>query len=131
MHLVRNQDAVDRALAVHCNVRLRSQYASDSVLLSKKPMGFLSPCSITTFRSENSRDELTNFLAGQASGPRVGAGTGAFLASEVLSAQFPDKVTEFVLDNLPEETRRHHEEANGLGSKEVIVPRQAAEERCQ
>jgi hypothetical protein len=64
-------------------------------------MGFLSPCGITTFPSEKLRDELTNFLAGQSSGPGKGARTGAFLAGEVLSAQFPDKVTEFVLDNRP------------------------------
>jgi hypothetical protein len=31
MNLVRNQDAVDRALAAHRNVRLWSQYASDTV----------------------------------------------------------------------------------------------------
>jgi hypothetical protein len=99
MHLVRNQDAVDCALAAHRNVHLRSQNASDSVLLSEKLMGFLSPCGITTFSSEKLRDELTNFLAGQSSGPGTGARTGAFLACEVLSAQFPDKVTEFVLDN--------------------------------
>jgi hypothetical protein len=53
MNLVRNQDSVDRALAVHRNIRLRSQYASDSVLLSEKWMGFLSPCGITTFLSES------------------------------------------------------------------------------
>jgi hypothetical protein len=101
MNLVRNQDAVDRALAAHRNVRLRSQYASDSVLLSEKSMGFLSPCGITTFLSEKLRDELTNFLAGQSAGPGKGGRTGAFLAGEVLSAQFPDKVMEFVLDNRP------------------------------
>jgi hypothetical protein len=91
MNLVRNQDAVDRALAAHRNVRL----------LSEKSMGFLSPCGITTFPSEKLRDELTNFLAGQSAGPGRGGRTGAFLAGEVLSAQFPDKVTEFVLDNCP------------------------------
>jgi hypothetical protein len=89
MNLVRNQDAVDRALAAHRNVRLRSQYASDTVLLSEKSMGFLSPCGITTFPSEKLRDELTNFLAGQSAGPGKGGRTGAFLAGEVLSAQFP------------------------------------------
>jgi hypothetical protein len=71
------------------------------VLLSEKSMGFLSPCGITTFLSEKLRDELTNFLAGQSAGPGKGGCTGAFLAGEVLSAQFPDKVTEFVLDNRP------------------------------
>jgi hypothetical protein len=64
-------------------------------------MGFLSPCGITTFPSEKLRDELTNFLAGQSAGPGKGGRTGAFLAGEVLSAQFPDTVTEFVLDNRP------------------------------
>ncbi len=92
MNLVRNQDAVDRALAAHRNVRLRSQYASDTVLLSEKSMGFLSPCGITTFPSEKLQDELTNFLAGQSAGPGKGGRTGAFLAGEVLSAQFPDTV---------------------------------------
>ncbi len=84
---------MDRALAAHHNVCLRSQYASDSLLLSEKSMGFLSPCGITKFLSEKLRDELTNFLAWQSYGPGMGARTGVFLASEVLSAQFPDKVT--------------------------------------
>jgi hypothetical protein len=64
-------------------------------------MGFLSPCGITTFPSEKLRDELTNFLAGQSAGPGKGGRIGAFLAGEVLSTQFPDKVTDFVLDNRP------------------------------
>jgi hypothetical protein len=48
MSLVRNQDAVDRAFAAHCNVRLRSQYLSDFVLLSEKSMGFLADGSPST-----------------------------------------------------------------------------------
>jgi hypothetical protein len=89
---VRNQEAVDRALAAHRRSRQRSQYAFDSVLLSEKLMGFLSPCGTTPFPSEKLRDELTNFLAGHTSGPVSGGRTGAFLASEVLGAQLPDKV---------------------------------------
>ena len=115
MNLVRNQDAVDHALAAHRNVRLRSQYASDTVLLSEKSMGLLSPCGITTFPSEKLRDELTNFLAGQSAGPGKGGRIGAFLAGEVLSTQFPDKVTEFVLDNRPS--------AFGSGGRNTITYR--------
>ena len=56
-----------------------------------KVNGVLFPCGITTFPSEKLRDELTNFLAGQSAGPGKGGRTGAFLAGEVLSAQFPDQ----------------------------------------
>jgi hypothetical protein len=86
MNLVRNQDPVDRALVAHRNIQLRSQYVSDSVLLSEKSMDFLSPCGITTFPSEKLRNKLTNFLAGQSSRPVPGARTGVFLTSEPSSS---------------------------------------------
>ena len=35
INLVRNQDAIDRALAARCHARQQSQYASDSMLLSE------------------------------------------------------------------------------------------------
>ena len=83
-------------LAARRHVRQQSQYASDSVLLSESRTGFFSPCRITPFTSEKLRNELNNFLAGQASGLVTGGYT-ALLAREALGVQLPDKVTEFAL----------------------------------
>jgi hypothetical protein len=96
MNLVRNQDAIDRALAArrHAStvpVRLRLHAPVG------ESIGFFSPCGITPFSSEKLRNELNKFLAGQASGLVTGGRREALLASEALWAQLPEKVTEFVL----------------------------------
>jgi len=92
-------ELIDAAIQTQSNNRDRSQFNSDSILISSKSDDFSSPCGVLLLRSDDMRKELTENLAARC--PQIGNDDkmGAKLSLQALFGQTRDRVTEFHVKN--------------------------------
>jgi hypothetical protein len=89
------------AAQAQANARARSQFNTDSLLISKRSHDFASPCGVSVLSYTEIRDELTQKLSEQGPWASTKAREGAKLALQALSNQRSDTITAFEIRGVP------------------------------
>jgi len=91
---------VDTALRAQENARARSQFNSDSILISKSSDTFQSACGVQLLNHDQMRRDLTKKLAAHSSGVGRQEREGARLAIQVFTSQSSSRLTEFNINGV-------------------------------
>jgi hypothetical protein len=91
---------IDTALRAQENARARSQFNSDSILISKSSDTFQSACGVQLLNQEQMRRDLTKKLAAHSSGVGRQEREGTRLAVQVFTSQSSSRLTEFNVNGI-------------------------------
>jgi hypothetical protein len=91
---------IDTALRAQENARARSQFNSDSILISKSSETFQSACRVQLLNHKQMRRDLTKKLAAQSSNVGRQEREGARLAIQTFASQSGSRLTEFSVNGI-------------------------------
>ena len=94
---------LDQASQAQANARARSQFNSDTILVSKRSSSFQSPCGVHLLKHDQMRVDLTRKIAARKSEVGAGEKEGARMTLQVFSAQSSSCVTQFRIDRINSE----------------------------